>query len=194
MPLVFLVLSPSKTLSNLELMLQGESASSDYIIPTQIIRSQTSFSNHFINLWLRRILDFSFLSPLWSKLIHLSFTIMSFTGFSTIIIISTSQTLGSSGGSDGKESACNAGDLSSIPGLGRFPGEGNGNPLQYCLENHKDRGAWKATVHGVTKSQTRLSNFSLHFTPRLNKIHPAGWWVGVLEGRGIGISGTFYFL
>ena len=120
MPLVFLVLSPSKTLSNLELMLQGESASSDYIIPTQIIRSQTSFSNHFINLWLRRILDFSFLSPLWSKLIHLSFTIMSFTGFSTIIIISTSQTLGSSGGSDGKESACNAGDLSSIPGLGRL--------------------------------------------------------------------------
>ena len=108
---------------------------------------------------------------------------MSFTGFSTIIIISTSQTLGSSGGSDGKESACNAGDLSSIPGLGRFPGEGNGNPLQYCLENHKDRGAWKATVHGVTKSQTRLSNFSLHFTPRLNKIHPAGWWVGVLEGQ-----------
>ena len=159
MPLVFLVLSPSKTLSNLEIRLQGESASSDYIIPTQITRSQTSFSNHFINLWLRRILDFNFLSPLWSKLIHLSFTIMSFTGFSTIIIISTSQTLGSSGGSDGKESACNAGDLSSIPGLGRSPGEGNGNPLQYsCLENPKDRGAWRATVHRVTKSQTQLSN------------------------------------
>ena len=62
---------------------------------------------------------------------------------------------GCPGGSDGKESACNAGDLGSIPGLGRSPGEGNGNPLQYsCLENPMDRGAWWATVHGVTKSQT----------------------------------------
>ena len=67
-------------------------------------------------------------------------------------------------GSDGKASACNAGDLDSIPGSGRSPGEGNGNPLQYsCLENPMDGGAWLATVHGVTKSQTRLSNFtSLH--------------------------------
>ena len=49
----------------------------------------------------------------------------------------------------------NAGDLSSIPGSGRSPGEGNGNPLQYsCLDNSVDRGAWWATVHGVTKSQT----------------------------------------
>ena len=63
------------------------------------------------------------------------------------------------GGSDGKESACNVGDLGSIPGSGRFPGEGNGNPLQYsCLENSMDRGAWWATVHGVAKSWTRLSN------------------------------------
>ena len=60
-------------------------------------------------------------------------------------------------GSDGKESACNAGDLGLIPGLGRLPGEGNGNPLQYsCLENFMDRGAWQATVHGVTESQTQL--------------------------------------
>ena len=52
----------------------------------------------------------------------------------------------------GKESACNAGDLGSILGLGRSPGEGNGNPLQYsCLENPMDRGAWQATVHGVTR-------------------------------------------
>ena len=57
-----------------------------------------------------------------------------------------------SGGSDGKESACSAGDLGSIPGLGRSPGEGNGNPLQYsCLENPMDRGAWWATVHGVAR-------------------------------------------
>ena len=54
-----------------------------------------------------------------------------------------------------KESARNAGDLGSIPGLGRVPGEGNGNPLQYsCLENPMDRGAWWATVHGVTESDT----------------------------------------
>ena len=58
------------------------------------------------------------------------------------------------GGSDDKESACNAGDLGLIPGSGRSPGEGNGNPLQYsCLENPMDRGAWQATVHGVTKNQ-----------------------------------------
>ena len=59
------------------------------------------------------------------------------------------------GGSDGKESACNVGDIDSIPGLGRSPGEENGYPLQYsCLENSMDRGGWEATVHGVAKSQT----------------------------------------
>ena len=58
-----------------------------------------------------------------------------------------------------KESACNAADASSVPGLGRSPGEGNGNLLQYsCLENLMDRGAWRAAVHGVTKSWTQLSN------------------------------------
>ena len=63
------------------------------------------------------------------------------------------------GGSDGKESACNVEDPGLIPGLGRYPGEGNGNPLQYsCLENSMERGAWQATVHRVTKSWTRLSN------------------------------------
>ena len=59
------------------------------------------------------------------------------------------------GGSDGKESACNAGDPGSNPGSGRSPGEGNGYPFQYsCLENSMDREAWQATVHGVEKSQT----------------------------------------
>ena len=63
------------------------------------------------------------------------------------------------GGSDGKESACNAGDLALIPGLERSPGEGNGNLLQYsCLGNPVARGAWWATVHGVAQSWTGLSN------------------------------------
>ena len=59
------------------------------------------------------------------------------------------------GDSDGKESACNSGDLGLIPGLGRSPGGGHGNPLQdSCLENPMDRGAWQAAVHRVTKSWT----------------------------------------
>ena len=67
--------------------------------------------------------------------------------------------MGFPGVSDGKEYTCNAGDLGLIPELERSPGEGNGNPLQYsCLENPMDRGAWQATVHGITKSQTRLGD------------------------------------
>ena len=69
-------------------------------------------------------------------------------------------------GSDGKESACNAGDLGSIPGLGISPEEGNGYLVKYsCLENPMDRGAWRATVHGVVKSQTRLKQVSMHKLP-----------------------------
>ena len=61
--------------------------------------------------------------------------------------------------------ACIAADLGSIPGLGRFPGEGNGNPLQYsCLENPTDGGAWWAIVHRVAKSRTPLSDFTFTFT------------------------------
>ena len=67
--------------------------------------------------------------------------------------------LGFPGGSDGKEFTCNAGDQSLIPGLGRFPEEGNGSPLQYSfLDNSLDRETWQATVHGVTKSRTGLSD------------------------------------
>ena len=63
--------------------------------------------------------------------------------------------MGFTGGSDSKESACNVGDLGSIPGLGRFPGEGNGKSLQYsCLENSMDRGTCWATVPEVAKSRT----------------------------------------
>ena len=79
--------------------------------------------------------------------------------------------LGFPGGSDGKAATCNAGDPGSIPGSGRSPGEGNGTPLQYpYLENPMDREAWWATVHGVEKSWTRLSNFtSLHFIILIGK-------------------------
>ena len=63
-----------------------------------------------------------------------------------------------------EESACNAGDLGSIPSLGGSPGGGHSNPLQYsCMENPRDRRAWRTTVHGVTKSVTQLSKLSSHF-------------------------------
>ena len=94
------------------------------------------------------------------------------------------------GGSDGKVSVYNVRDLGLIPGLGRFPGEGNGNPLQYsCLENPMGGGAWWATVHGVTKSQTRLSDFTFTFTLHITSLVaqmvkrlPAVWetWVQYL--------------
>ena len=72
------------------------------------------------------------------------------------------------GDSEVKVPVCNVGDLGSIPVWGRSPGEGNGNPLQYsCLENPMDRGAWWATVHGVTKSRTRLSDFTFFHFPVL---------------------------
>ena len=69
------------------------------------------------------------------------------------------QKMGFPVGSDGKDSACNAGGLGSILGLGRYPGEGNGYPLQYsCLEDSLERGAWWATANGITKSQTWLND------------------------------------
>ena len=74
----------------------------------------------------------------------------------------------SPGASDGKESACNAEDPDSMPGSGRYPGEGNGNPLQYsCLENPRHRGAWWTTVYGVTKGRHYwgTNTFTSHETP-----------------------------
>ena len=79
------------------------------------------------------------------------------------------------GDSDGKESACNAGEPSSIPRLGRSPGKGNGKPLQYsCLEDPMDGGDWGATVHGVTKSQTWLSDFTF-MAKKIDKTLDS-WW------------------
>ena len=70
--------------------------------------------------------------------------------------------MGFPGSSEVKASACNAGDLGPVPESGRSPGEGNGNPLQYsCLENPMEGEVWKATVHGVAMSRTRLSNFTI---------------------------------
>ena len=72
--------------------------------------------------------------------------------------------VGFPGGSDGKESTCNVGGLGLIPGLGRSPGEGHGNPLPYsCLENPMVRGPWRATVvHGISKSQMQLKQLCMH--------------------------------
>ena len=89
-----------------------------------------------------------------------SYLVFDSYGMSFIIMVQEgclcfSHNLDFPGGSDGKAYAYNAGDPASIPGLGRSPGEGNVNPLQYsCLENPMDRDAWWATVHGVTKSWT----------------------------------------
>ena len=73
--------------------------------------------------------------------------------------------MGFPGGSEVKASACNSGDLGSIPGSGRSPGEGTGNPLEYsCLENPTDGGAWRATVHEVSKSWTHTQKKELDTT------------------------------
>ena len=72
------------------------------------------------------------------------------------------------GSSDGKESPCNAGDPGSSPGSGRSSGERNGNSFQYsCLDNPMDGNSWQATVRGVTKSRTQLSDFTFTFCPDL---------------------------
>ena len=87
--------------------------------------------------------------------------------------------MGFPGGSNGKESACNAGNLGLIPRLGRTPGEWNGYPLQYsCLEYSMDRGAWQATVQGVEKSQTQLNNF--HFTS-FHRFPPLGIFFSIFQ-------------
>ena len=93
--------------------------------------------------------------------------------------------------SEVKASACNVGDLASIPGSGRSPGEGNGNPLQYsCLEKPMDRGAWWATVRRVAKSRTRLSNFTFTFHFHISGIiQQCPIWLGIVSS---GISSDFF--
>ena len=97
----------------------------------------------------------------------------------------TPHRMGFPGGSDSKESVCNAGDLGSIPGLERSPGERNGNPRQYsCLENSMGRGTWQATVHGVTKSWIQLSDTFTFSTI-------CSWKILVVIGLGDGYVTTF---
>ena len=92
----------------------------------------------------------------------------SLPGYTIVDFIPLSLLLCFPDGSDGKASACNAGDPGLIPGLGRSHAEGNGNPLQYCcLENPMDRGAWWATVHGVAQSRTQLKRLSTRAWPRM---------------------------
>ena len=86
-----------------------------------------------------------------------------------------------SGGSDGRASAYNAGDLGSVPGSGRSPGEGSGNPLQYsCLEIPVDGRAWQATVHRVAKSQTRLSDFTVGVAEKNDLTCDCQWEINVV--------------
>ena len=97
------------------------------------------------------------------------------------------------GGSEVKASACNVGDLGSISGLGRSPGEGNGNPLQYsCLENPMYGGAWWATVHGVAESRTRLSDFThgVQVASAISKKLIKRPWAGTAAGNSSFVSAT----
>ena len=94
----------------------------------------------------------AFCTPIY--FLTLSF-LFSYLHWSLNQLANTSTDKGFPGGPNGKESACNAGDLGSIPGLGRSPGIGHDNPLQcFCLENSVDRGAWQATIHGIAKART----------------------------------------
>ena len=95
----------------------------------------------------------------WDKSLYLIYVCLLISKKTDLGLITVSNILlitmplGFPGGTDGKESACNAGDPGLSPRLGKSPGEGNGNPLQYsCLENSMDRGAWRATVHGLSES------------------------------------------
>ena len=109
--------------------------------------------------------------------------------FSTAAIASASFP----GGSEVKASACNAGDLGLIPVLGRSPGEGNGDPFQCsCLENPMDRGDWRATVHGVAKNLTRLSDFTFTLRDSIQQIEQfsGGLVVGVRVITASGLGST----
>ena len=121
--------------------------------------------------------------PFTSELTFLGFILIGLWGLNKIPLIKWHD-MGFPVGASGKEPPANAGDLrnaASVPGSGRSPGRGHGNPLQYsCLENPMDRGAWQSTVHRVAKSQTRLNDRACTFQsvafPRLTEtLTPASW-------------------
>ena len=96
--------------------------------------------------------------------------------------------MGFPGSSAGKESACNAGNLGSIPGLGRSPGGGHGNPFQYsCLKNPMDRGAWRATVYSIAKNRhnsvTKHSTHNITHQPEGYKHYPIIKLLNVSAGK-----------
>ena len=117
--------------------------------------SQLAMSKSFVFSTIIKIIGFKSVIVLFFYSVHVFFPLFSFYVFCFIKCFMVFQVMDFSGSLDSKESACNAGDLSSVPGLGGSPGEGNGCPLQYsCLENPMDRGAWWVTVHGVTELDT----------------------------------------
>ena len=110
------------------------------------------------NMWFLHLIDVS----------KLPYTLPTISIISLFNICQSDRWKGFPGRSEGKARVCNAGDSGSIPGLGRSPGEGNGSLLQYsCLENPLDRGAWWATVLGVTKSRTGLRDFTFHLGEKI---------------------------
>ena len=115
----------------------------------------------FINLHYKKLNDVAYLRQIILKNCSgNSNETLHWTSIISLCLVS-GMVWGFPGGSEVKASAYNVGNLGSIPGSGRSPGEGNGNPLQYsCLENPMDGRAWWVTVHGVAKSQTRLSDFT----------------------------------
>ena len=104
--------------------------------------------------------------------------------------------VGFPGGSDSKESACNAGDPGSVLGSGRFPGEGHGNPPQYfCLKNSMDRGAWWATVHGVTEPRSPSSEWRVSEDwARTSLIVYYFWFCELVSPAPVCIPGTWMSL
>ena len=99
------------------------------------------------------------------------------------------------GGSDGKESACNAEKLASIPGWGRAPGEGNGSAFYYSgLENPVDRGGWQATVHGVTKELDRTEQLTLSLSSKISRAPGILPTVGIASCKPFELSGPLFWL
>ena len=126
-------------------------------------------------VYIKHLIDkFLMIITIYLKCTFLKYPIILIVWESWLVLVLPFIVRGFPGGSEVKASACNAGDLGSISGLGRSPGEGNGNPLQYsCLENPMDRGAWWAAVHGVAKSRTWLSDFTHWLTQCL--VHILGF-------------------